>query len=86
MYTQYFVVNDGCQSETVEYISAVLPDIQRAILPQTFIIEAIHLGYLAGLMVSSDEGYPWSVSDLQCYEQLECFDAIDTTIDKVSQK
>lgn len=33
MHTQYFLIDDGSQGQTIEHIRTVLPHIQRAILP-----------------------------------------------------
>lgn len=65
MNTENFVVNDGSESEVVEDVRAVAPNVHRAELSQALIVEAIDLGDLAGLVVSSDECDSLRVAYLQ---------------------
>jgi hypothetical protein len=59
---QNLAVDDGSQGEKVEYLAARLPDRGVAIFQLTFLVEAVDLGYLAGFVVASDEGYAVRVS------------------------
>lgn len=53
MNAEYLLVYDCGKGKIVEDIRAVLPDIQAAVFPQAFVIEAINLRYLSGLVVAS---------------------------------
>lgn len=64
MDTKYFVVNDGGQTEIVEYLRAVSPHVDGSIFPQTLIIKTIHLCNLAGLVIAADESDAVGVTDL----------------------
>lgn len=57
-------IDDGCQSQIVENIGAVAPDIDRAVLAQALVIEAIDLRYLSGLVIAANESDAIGVSDL----------------------
>lgn len=53
MHAEYRVVDNGRQGQIIKDICAVPPDIQRAVFPQTLIIEAVNLCDLPALMVTS---------------------------------
>ena len=59
------VFDESCKSEVVKDFSAILPDIETAVLLQTFIIETIDLGNLSTFVVASDQKYPLWVFHLQ---------------------
>ena len=63
--TENLVVDQGGQRKVVEEVGKVLPDVGVAVLPEAFVIEAIDLGNLAGLVVSSKDGYALGVSNLE---------------------
>lgn len=48
-------VDDGRQREVVEDLGAVPPHCDGAVLPQTLVVEAVHLSDLSGLVVPSDQ-------------------------------
>ena len=58
------VIDDCGETEVVEYLRAVLPHIHAPVLFQALIVEAVHLGDLPALVVSSDEGDAVGVPDL----------------------
>ncbi len=43
MYTKYLIFNDSAERQVVENFRAIAPDIDASILPQAFIVKAIHL-------------------------------------------
>ena len=49
-------IYQGCERQVVKEICEVLPDIGVAILPETFVVEAIHLCDLSRLMVPTQDG------------------------------
>lgn len=55
MDTEYFVVYDGREAQIVEDLSAVLPNIDTAILLQTFVVKPVHLGDLTALVITTDQ-------------------------------
>ena len=65
----YLSVDDGGQAEVVEDLSAVPPDCDATVLPQTLVVKSVHLSDLTGLVVPTDQGYPIGVPNLPkiCY-------------------
>ena len=46
-------IHNGSERKVVEEVSKILPDIGVTILPQTLVIEAIHLSDLSAFMIAS---------------------------------
>lgn len=65
MHTEDAIINGRGKSKIVEDLSAVAPDIQGAILSETFIVETINLRDLTAFVVPADEGDAVRVSDLR---------------------
>ena len=61
----YLSVDDGGQAEVVEDLSAISPDRDTAVLPQTLVVKSVHLSDLTGLVVPTDQGYPVRVPNLE---------------------
>ena len=61
------VLDDSRKTEVVENFCAVSPDVYRAILSKALIIETIHLSNLAAFVVTTDEGNPIRVTNLENY-------------------
>ena len=57
-------VNDGGEAEEVEDLCAVPPDGDAAVLPETLLVEAVHLRDLAGLVVAADQSDAVRVANL----------------------
>lgn len=53
MDAEYFVVYDCSKGEVVEDLCAIAPHIYGPIFPQALVIEAIYLGDLSTLVISS---------------------------------
>jgi hypothetical protein len=53
------------QSQIIKYITAITPDVPRPVFPLTFIVESVHLGYLAGFVIPADEGDAVWVADFE---------------------
>ena len=41
MHTEYLIVYNGCQCEVIKYLSAIAPNVDRTVLSQALIVEAI---------------------------------------------
>ena len=86
MHAQHGAVNDGSDGEVVEEIGAEAPHVGAAVLAHAFVVEAIHLGDLAALMIATQEGdVPW-VSGLECEQELEGFNAVVAAVNKVAHE
>lgn len=86
MDAEYLLVYDSGKREIVEDIRAVLPDVQAAVFSEAFVVEAVDLSYLAGLMVPSQQGYSALVTDFQRQEEDKGFNAVQSTIYKISEE
>lgn len=61
----YLAINDSREGQVVEYLCAVSPDGDGAVLAEALVVEAIDLGDLPGLVVSTNQGYPVGVAHLR---------------------
>lgn len=61
----HLAVNDGRERQVVEYLGAVSPHGDRAVLAETLVVETINLGDLPGLVVSPNQSYPVWVAHLK---------------------
>lgn len=86
MDTEHLALDNGSDSEIVEDFGAVFPWVSIAILPDSLIVEAVDSGDLPSLVVSSQEGDMSWVLHLEAEEQLESFDGIETSINKISHE
>lgn len=82
--TEDLVVDEGGEREIVEEVSEVLPDARIAIFAQALVIETIHLGNLAGLVVSAKDGDALRVADLQGNKEGYGFDRVVSAVDVVA--
>lgn len=80
------IIDDGGEREVVKDISAIPPDIERAILPEAFIIEAIHLRDLTALMITSDQRDQIRIANFICKQQEERLNTIEPAVYKISQE
>jgi hypothetical protein len=81
---KYATVNDGAESEVVKDLAAPPPDVASAVLALALVVEPVDLCYLTRLVVAADKGHSFGVADLECEEEKERFDAVETTVHKVA--
>ena len=79
-------INDGGEGEIVEYFCAVSPDRDTPVLPETLVIEPVHLSDLSALVVSSDQINPVGIANFQSQQQKESLDAVKAAVHKVSHE
>lgn len=80
------LLNEGAQTEIVEDFGAVSPDIDGAILAQTFVIKAIDLSDLSRFVVSANQGDSVRIADLECQKQQKGLDAVESSINKIAHE
>ena len=68
MEAENLVVDKSRQGQIVEEVCERLPNIRVAVFAQTFVVEAIDLGDLAGFVVASQDCDTLRISDLQSDE------------------
>ena len=54
--TEDLTVHQSCEGQIVKQVGEILPHIGIAIFPETLVVEAVHLGDLSALVVSSQDG------------------------------
>lgn len=64
MDAEQLIVNERRQAKIVKDLCAVLPNVLRAVLFHTLVIEAVDLGDLSALMVAADQRHAMRVSYL----------------------
>ena len=80
------VVDHGRQRQVVEQLGELLPNVRVSILAQAFVVEAVHLGDLARLVVASqDRDSVWE-ADLERDEQGDCLDTIIAAVDVITHE
>jgi hypothetical protein len=62
----------------------VLPDVGVAVLSKAFVVEAVYLGNLAGLMVASKDGDALRIADFEGDKKSDSLDRVISTIHIVS--
>lgn len=65
MKTEDLVVDQGSEGEVVKEVGKILPDISVSIFTEAFVVEAVDLSDLTGLVVSSEDCDSLRVSDLE---------------------
>lgn len=82
----YLVVNEGSQGKVVEQVGKVFPDVCIAVLAQAFIVESVHLGNLARLVVATKDGDSIAKAHLEGDEQRHRLHRVVPSIDIVTHE
>lgn len=86
VYAENASIDYRAQCEIIEDFAAPPPDVAAAVLPLALVIEAIDLGYLPGLVVSTYKRDALRVPHLKCEEQEKGLHTVITAIHKVTCK
>jgi hypothetical protein len=84
MHTKHSSIHHRPQTQIIENITTISPNVTAPILPLAFIVESVNLSDLSGFMISTDEGDTIRIPDFKEEEEKECLDGIETSIDKVA--
>ena len=75
--------DDGSNGQAIEDIDEGFPCLQ--VTPSfAFVVEAVDLGDLPGLVVATDEGDALGVADFEGEEEEEGLDAVEAAVDEVA--
>lgn len=86
MQAEYLSINEGGEGQIVEQIGKVFPHIRIAIFAQTFVVEAVHLSNLSRLVIATQDGDSFTITDLESDQQRHRLHRIVTAIDIVAHE
>lgn len=78
------IVDQGCEGEVVEKVGEVFPYVGVSVLPETFIIKAVDLSDLAGLVVAAQDSDAARIPNLESNEERDSLDRVVTSINVVA--
>lgn len=82
----HLIVNQGGEGQVVEEIGEELPHVRIPVLPQTLVVEPVHLRDLSTLVVASQDRHTVSVANLQRDEEGDRLDTVVSSVDVVSHE
>lgn len=86
MNTQHTTIDNRGKGEEVEHLAAGFPYATVAVFLLTFFVEAVDLGDLSALVVSTDEGDSFREFCLEAHEESECLEREVTTVYEVTEE
>ncbi|KAH0485441.1 MAG: hypothetical protein KVP17_001067 [Porospora cf. gigantea B] len=86
MYTQHSITNDGCKHQIVEDFGAEPPHKRAAELSQTFVVEAVDLRNLSGLMVAANQRNPVRIPNLISQQQQKRLHGKMTSVHEIAHE
>ena len=86
MQAEDLVLDNSSQRKEVKQIGVIFPDIGVSVLPQTLIVEPIHLSNLPRLVVSSQDRDPILESHLQRNQQSHSLNRVVASVHVVTHK
>ena len=84
MQAENLVLDKGSKREIVKEIGEVFPDVSIAVFTETFVVEAVDLSNLAGLVVAAEDGDAMGVADFQGDKEGNGFDGEVATVNVVA--
>ena len=82
----HLVVDEGREGQEVEQVGEVLPDVGVAVLAQALVVEAVHLGDLARLVVAAQDRDAVAVPHLERDEERHRLDRVVAAVDVVAHE
>ncbi len=79
-------VDEGGQGEVVEKVGEETPDVSVPVFAETFVVEAVNLGDLPGLVVASEDGDSVLVSEFESNEKCDGLNGIVASVDVITHK
>jgi hypothetical protein len=85
MHTEDLFFNDGSNWEAVEDVAKRLPSLLAESL-EAFVVESELPVDIGALVVASEEEEVLWIFDFECEQQTDCFDALPSPVNVISQK
>jgi hypothetical protein len=86
METEDGIVYDGRQRKVVKKLSEVDPDVRVTVLAKALVVEAVHLGDLAHLVISTENGQSILETHFQGDEESNSLYGVVSAIDIISHE
>ena len=84
MDAKHSAVDNCSQSEIIKYLTTPPPHVAAAVFALAFVVEPVNLCNLPRLMVPANKSDTFGISDLQCKQEEERFDAVKAPINKIA--
>ena len=81
---EYLIVYQGSEGQVIEQVGKIFPDIGVPVFAKAFIIKAVDLGNLTGLVIAAEDSDSLRISDLESNKQGDSLDRVVATIDIVA--
>lgn len=82
----YLVLNQSGNGKVVEQVGEHLPNVAVSVFPEAFVVETVDLCDLTALVISSENGDPVAVSDLEGYQKRHRLDRVVTAVNIVAHE
>ena len=84
MNAEHSSIYDCPQCQIIKHFATPPPNIRTGIFSLTLVVKTIDLSDLTGLVVSTDEGDAFGVTDFESEKEEEGLYRVETSIDKVT--
>jgi hypothetical protein len=84
--TEDLVFNESSEGEVVEEVGEVFPHVCIAVFAKALVVEAVDLGDLARLVVTTEDGHTVAVTELERDEEGHCLDRVVATVNIVAHE
>jgi hypothetical protein len=81
-----FAFNDSADAKMIKNVNTVLPRVGISVLTHIFIVKTVDGGNLPSFVISAKEGDVARVTELEHHQELEGFDGVVATVDKIAHK
>lgn len=84
MQAEDLIIDQRSEGEVVKQVGKVLPDVGVSVFTEALVVKTVYLSDLAGLVVSTEDGYALGVSNLERDQQGDRLDRVITSINIIA--